>query len=111
MLLLCIFRMGLDALVGRLGRCGEIVLAGFYAKRLNFAFAPAFQKEARMRVAAEWQARDLKPHAIVDRDRRARPCWPHFRHQARCKMLKESLPSSAARCSECLKMVLDWSEC
>ncbi|MDX2013711.1 MAG: chlorophyll synthesis pathway protein BchC [Myxococcaceae bacterium] len=48
----------LDALVGRLGRGGEIVLAGFY-DRLSFAFAPAFMKEARLRIAAEWQPADL----------------------------------------------------
>ena len=40
---------GLDALIGRLGKRGEIVLAGFYANRLSFAFAPAFRAEARLR--------------------------------------------------------------
>nr|MCU0702340.1 chlorophyll synthesis pathway protein BchC [Myxococcaceae bacterium] len=48
----------IDALVGRLARGGEIVLAGFY-DRLSFAFAPAFIKEARLRIAAEWQPADL----------------------------------------------------
>ncbi|MFK7876786.1 MAG: chlorophyll synthesis pathway protein BchC [Paracoccaceae bacterium] len=49
----------LNDLVGRIGRGGEIVLAGFYTKPLSFAFPPAFMKEARFRVAAEWQRDDL----------------------------------------------------
>jgi 3-hydroxyethyl bacteriochlorophyllide a dehydrogenase len=49
----------LDTLVGRLARGGDIVLGGFYKTRLSFDFAPAFQREARIRVAAEWQPDDL----------------------------------------------------
>ena len=49
----------LDTLVGRLSPGGEIVLAGFYAERMSFAFPPAFIKEARFRVAAQWQETDL----------------------------------------------------
>lgn len=49
----------LDAWVGRIRKGGEIVLAGFYTDPLSFAFPPAFMKEARFRIAAEWQADDL----------------------------------------------------
>jgi 3-hydroxyethyl bacteriochlorophyllide a dehydrogenase len=49
----------LDELIGRLAPSGEIVLAGFYAKPLAFAFAPAFMREARLRIAAQWQPDDL----------------------------------------------------
>jgi 3-hydroxyethyl bacteriochlorophyllide a dehydrogenase len=49
----------LDALIARLAPGGEIVLAGFYRDRLSFAFPPAFMKEARLRVAAEWKPSDL----------------------------------------------------
>ncbi len=35
------------------------MLAGFYSNPLHFAFAPAFMKEERLRVAAEWQPEDL----------------------------------------------------
>lgn len=49
----------LNDLVGRIARGGEIVLAGFYTEPLSFAFPPAFMKEARFRVAAEWTADDL----------------------------------------------------
>ncbi|RBI70864.1 chlorophyll synthesis pathway protein BchC [Roseovarius sp. TE539] len=49
----------LNELIGRLAKGGEIVLAGFYPQDLSFAFAPAFMKEARLRVAAEWARDDL----------------------------------------------------
>lgn len=49
----------LNDLIGRIGKGGEICLAGFYPSNLSFAFAPAFMKEARLRVAAEWARDDL----------------------------------------------------
>jgi len=49
----------LNTLIGRLARGGEVTLAGFYTRPLSFAFAPAFLKEARLRIAAEWDAGDL----------------------------------------------------
>ncbi|MEO0633388.1 MAG: chlorophyll synthesis pathway protein BchC [Pseudomonadota bacterium] len=49
----------LDDLVRRIAKGGEVVLAGFYRKPLSFAFPPAFMKEARFRVAAEWDHEDL----------------------------------------------------
>lgn len=49
----------LDTLVSRLAPGGEVVLAGFYSERMSFAFPAAFMKEARFRVAAQWQKRDL----------------------------------------------------
>ncbi len=49
----------LNELVTRLTKGGEIVLAGFYAEPLSFAFPPAFMKEARFRIAAEWTNDDL----------------------------------------------------
>ena len=49
----------LNDLVGRIEKGGEVVLAGFYSEPLSFAFPPAFMKEARFRVAAEWTRDDL----------------------------------------------------
>ena len=48
----------LDPLIQRLAPGGEIVLAGFY-DALRFAFPPAFMREARIRIAAEWREGDL----------------------------------------------------
>jgi len=49
----------LPMLIGRLKKGGEIVLAGFYTDPISFAFPPAFMKEARLRIAAEWTNDDL----------------------------------------------------
>ena len=49
----------LDTLVSRTAKGGEIVLAGFYEDRIGFDFVPAFLRETRMRIAAEWSPRDL----------------------------------------------------
>lgn len=49
----------LDELVSRLAPRGEITLAGFYRDRPSFNFAPAFMREARLRIAAEWSRDDL----------------------------------------------------
>ena len=45
--------------IGRIAKGGEIVLAGFYTAPLQFAFPPAFMKEARLRISAEWTADDM----------------------------------------------------
>jgi len=60
----CIFDASGDAsllntLITRIAKGGEIVLAGFYAEPLSFAFPPAFMKEARLRIAAEWTPDDM----------------------------------------------------
>ncbi|MCA3254529.1 MAG: chlorophyll synthesis pathway protein BchC [Alphaproteobacteria bacterium] len=49
----------IDTLISRLGRGGELVLGGFYHAPVAFTFPPAFQREARLRIAAEWQPADL----------------------------------------------------
>ena len=50
-----------DTLVGRLARGGEIVLGGFYSAPLQLTFPPAFMREARFSIAAEFT-----PHDIAD---------------------------------------------
>lgn len=49
----------LNGLIGRLAPGGEVVLAGFYKQDLSFAFAPAFMREASIRIAAQWKKHDL----------------------------------------------------
>ena len=49
----------MDQIWPHLAKGGEIVLAGFYAQPVRFTFPPAFMKEARIRIAAEWNAYDL----------------------------------------------------
>lgn len=49
----------LDRVIPRLRHGGEVVLAGFYKEQIAFAYAPAFMREAQIRVAAEWKRADL----------------------------------------------------
>ncbi len=97
----------LDTLVGRLAPGGEIVLAGFYADRLSFAFAPAFMKEARIRVAAQWQPADLAAvtRAACEGTLSLTGLISHHSpaHDA------DSAYRTAFENPACLKMVLDWS--
>jgi len=98
---------GLDNLIGRLGKRGEIVLAGFYSDRLSFGFAPAFQAEARLRVAAEWTPEDLaSTRALIETGTLNLD-----------GLITDVRPASEAETAyptafteiDCLKMVLDWS--
>jgi 3-hydroxyethyl bacteriochlorophyllide a dehydrogenase len=99
----------LDALVQRLAPGGEIVLAGFYADRIGFAFAPAFMREARIRVAAEWQEPDLAAVRALILDGRLSLAGLVTHRESATRA-----PEAYARAftdPACLKMVLDWREC
>jgi 3-hydroxyethyl bacteriochlorophyllide a dehydrogenase len=50
----------LDTLVSHLAKRGEITLAGFYEEPLSFTFPPAFMREARFRIAAEFTHQDME---------------------------------------------------
>ena len=96
----------LDTLIGRLGHGGKIVLAGFYADKLSFAFAPAFMREARMRVAAEWRPNDLAAvTALIDAGRLSLDgLITHRAAAAEAPSAYRTAFSDPA----CLKMILDW---
>ena len=49
----------IDTLMRKLAKRGEITLAGFYETPISFAFPPAFMREARLRIAAEWAPEDI----------------------------------------------------
>lgn len=96
----------LDSLIARLAPGGEVVLAGFYSEPLSFAFPPAFMREARIRVAAEWRPDDLAAvTALVAQGRLSldglvtdvEPA-PHAAEAYR----------TAFGDPACLKMILDW---
>lgn len=97
---------GLDILIGRLAKGGEIVLAGFYAQPLSFAFPPAFMKEARLRIAAEWTDQDmLATRMLIDEG-----------HLSLSDLITHRMPADRAEAAyntafddpSCLKMMLDW---
>ncbi len=98
----------LDELVGRTARGGEVVLAGFYTGAVAFSFVPAFMRETRLRVAAEWQPADLAAVARLAGEGRL-PLDGVITHRER--------PADAARAYRtafgdpaCVKMILDWSD-
>lgn len=98
----------LDELIGRLSPQGEVVLAGFYAQPLSFAFPAAFTREARLRVAAEWQSTDLAAVAALLADRRL-----DLDGLINRRAPAADAPSAYATAfadPECLKLVLDWSD-
>ena len=99
----------LDTLIARLARGGEIVLAGFYEAPLSFAFPPAFMREARLRIAAEWKPADLAAvMALVDSGRLSLDGLVTHRERAtRC----DDAYRTAFADPGCLKMVLDWRGC
>ncbi|MEM6759761.1 MAG: chlorophyll synthesis pathway protein BchC [Pseudomonadota bacterium] len=96
----------LDDLVRRLARGGEVVLAGFYQAPLSFAFPPAFMKEARFRVAAEWDQEDLHAtRALVDTGALSLSgLITHTRPAAQA----HDAYTQAFTDPGCLKMILDW---
>ena len=96
----------IDILVSRLARGGEIVLAGFYTDPLAFAFPPAFMKEARLRIAAEWAPDDMvATRALVESGTlRLDDLITHRRPASQAASAYDTAFSDPA----CLKMILDW---
>lgn len=97
---------GLDDLIARLARGGEIVLAGFYEEPLAFTFVPAFMREARLRVAAEWQPADLQA-ALALVEYGALNLSGLVTDVREIDGYAEAYPHAFAD-PACLKMVLDW---
>lgn len=96
----------LDTLVSRLAPGGEIVLAGFYNK-LEFAFAPAFMREARLRIAAQWQPGDLEAVKTLA-ESGALSLDGLITHHAAPHHAATAY-QDAFETSACLKMIIDWN--
>ncbi len=96
----------LGDLIGRIVKGGEIVLAGFYAAPIQFAFPPAFMKEARFRVAAEWTRDDLDAtRALVECG--ALSLGNLITHRAKAAEATAAYETAFSD-GDCLKMILDW---
>jgi 3-hydroxyethyl bacteriochlorophyllide a dehydrogenase len=96
----------LDRLIARLAPGGEVVLAGFYSEPLSFSFPPAFMREARLRIAAEWRVPDLHAvKALIQSG--ALSLDGLITHRAPATKASEAY-RTAFQDSSCLKMVLDW---
>ena len=96
----------LDDLISRLAPGGEVVLAGFYDAPLSFVFPPAFMREARIRIAAQWSPPDLTAVIALAGDGRLSLdgliTHHHYATQA------DAAYRTAFGDADCLKMVLDW---
>ena len=96
----------LNDLVGRIAKGGEIVLAGFYTQPLQFSFPPAFMKEARFRVAAEWAREDLAAtRTLVENG--ALSLDGLITHQVAAQDAPDAY-RTAFEDPTCLKMILNW---
>jgi bacteriochlorophyllide a dehydrogenase len=97
----------IDKAVARQAPGGEVVLAGFYKDSLSFAFAPAFMRETRIRIAAQWKREDLDAVTALA-------------HSGKLSLdgliTHTQKPANAASAyqvafgdADCLKMILDWN--
>jgi 3-hydroxyethyl bacteriochlorophyllide a dehydrogenase len=97
----------LNGLISRLAPGGEVVLAGFYKNDLSFAFAPAFMREAHLRVAAQWKKHDLLAvTALVESG--ALSLDGLITHTLPLGRAHEAYDVAFAD-PQCLKMMLDWT--
>lgn len=95
-----------NELILRLGRRGQIVLAGFYEQALSFDFAPAFMREARLQIAAEWQPEDLDQ--VVGLLRSGRLSLDGLITHRETPARAATAYHTAFADDACLKMILDW---
>lgn len=98
----------LDTLISHIAPGGEIVLAGFYSAPLSFSFPPAFMREARIRVAAQWVESDLL--AVKSLAESGRVSLDGLITHRKDAIDADSAYRTAFGDSTCLKMILDWRE-
>jgi 3-hydroxyethyl bacteriochlorophyllide a dehydrogenase len=96
----------LDSLIARGASGCEIVLAGFYDQPLSFSFAPAFLREARLRVAAQWKPQDLISVCQLAESGKL-SLDGLITHRSNPKNADDAY-RTAFTDPTCLKMILDW---
>ncbi|WP_432199699.1 chlorophyll synthesis pathway protein BchC [Erythrobacter sp. W53] len=99
----------IESFIARLTKGGELVLAGFYNQPISFAFPPAFQREARLRIAAEWQPDDLASINVLI-ETGTLDLSGLITNVEPADDAETAYPT-AFEDADCLKMVLDWREC
>lgn len=98
----------LNRLIERLRPGGEVVLAGFYHQPLGFDFVPAFLREARLRIAAEWKPDDLARVVSLANDGTL-ALSGIISHRVEAAQAATAYPSAFSD-PTCVKMILDWRE-
>ena len=97
----------LDACVARLAPGGTVVLAGFY-DRLSFAFPPAFMREARILIAAQFTPADTAAVLLL-LEAGALSLDGLVSHHAPASRAEDAYRTAFSDAA-CLKMVLDWRD-
>jgi 3-hydroxyethyl bacteriochlorophyllide a dehydrogenase len=97
----------LDTLISRLAKGGEITLAGFYEQPLSFTFPPAFMREARLRIAAEFTRDDMA--AVIDLVTSGRLSLAGLISNRASATAAPAAYNTAFTDPSCIKMALDWS--
>jgi len=98
----------LDTLIGHLARNGEIILAGFY-DRISFSFPPAFMRETRLRIAAEFKDEDLR--ATTSLVGTGQLSLDGLITHRSAPDAADAAYRTAFGDPSCLKMILDWRAC
>lgn len=96
----------LDGLIARLAPGGEVVLAGFYDAAIHFTFAPAFMREARLRIAAQWRDADLAAVTALA-ESGALSLEGLITHREPAAAAPRAYETAFSD-PNCLKMILDW---
>jgi 3-hydroxyethyl bacteriochlorophyllide a dehydrogenase len=92
--------------VSHLAPGGELVLAGFYTESLAMNFVPAFLREARIRVAAQWHPDDMLAVRCLVED--GKLSLDRLATHSRPANEASQAYTQAFDDVNCLKMVLDW---
>lgn len=98
----------LNTLVLRSAAGGEITLAGFYSAPLSFSFPPAFMRELRLRIAAEWKPADLD--AVLRLMGAGKLSLSGLISHRRPAAEAASAYEQAFNEPACTKMILDWRD-
>ena len=96
----------LNSLISRLAPGSEVMLAAFCKQGLGFAFAPAFMREATLRIAAQLKKHDLLAvTALVERGALSlEGLITHIFDPGRAREACEV----AFGVPQCLKKMIDW---
>ena len=96
----------LDQIIQRLKKNGEIVLAGFYSNPLTFTFPPAFMREAKIRISAEFTTEDVSvTKSLIETGALS---LDNLISDMRPAEASTEAYKVAFEDSNCLKMVIDW---
>ena len=98
----------LNHVIPKMAPGGEVVLAGFYKQDLSFAYAPAFMREANIRVAAQWKKHDLDAVVAMFHDG-SLPLEGLITHTEKSAHAQQAYDIAFGD-PECLKMVIDWRD-